>query len=132
MSPSPEQRRRFLVLGTREVRLAENGIICRVNLRHDEDAFWGEARDVDTELGRARAAGRATLNAAEPVVTGVQLALEGALVLAIFGRRHVIVGVEAVSERRFAHLTGIAPIELSVEDAACLATLDAIDRWLGG
>lgn len=78
--------------------------------------------------GRARA----VLHAAELAVPGACLALEGAQIVDLFGRRHVVVAIEAVNQRRTSRLPGIAALENAPEDAACLATLGAIDRWLAG
>lgn len=127
---SSVDRRRFLVLGNREVGLADHIVVCRVQLFCNDDPFWGEARDIDSDLGRTRAAARATLAAAEDAVRHVRLALEGAHTVRLFGRLHVVVSIEAVAGRRFVRLTGIAPAEPSLEDASCAATLDAVERWL--
>jgi hypothetical protein len=106
---------------------------CRVELRHGERTFDGEAREMDSPSGRARAAARATLAAAEQAAPGVQLGLEAISVVELFSRRYVAVSVEAVQRRDFALLAGMVTLDTqrAVEDAAVLATLRAIDRWLG-
>lgn len=124
------RRPRHLVFGTRELRLADNAVTCRVQLLRDREPFWGEARDLDTELGRARAAARATLDATSAAAPDVGLGLHGITLLDLFGGRYVILAVEAASDRRFGHLAGIAAVDASVDDAACLATLDAVERWV--
>lgn len=129
---TPRDARRFLVLDALETTRADHRATCRVRLRRLDKSFDGEARDLDTVTGRARAAARAVLHAAELAVPGACLALEGAQIVDLFGRRHVVVAIEAVNQRRTSRLPGIAALENAPEDAACLATLGAIDRWLAG
>lgn len=92
----------------------------------------GEAVELDTEAGRIRAAARATLAAAERAGDNLALGLEGSALIEMFGRRYVATSVEAAVDRRFATLSGLAPVDpaRSIEEAACLATLRAIDRWI--
>lgn len=104
--------------------------ICRVELLHEGDVVAAEAADLDTEAGRARAAARATLNAAEAAYPGRSLGLEGLRVVELGGRLHIALSVEAVSDRRTARLSAITAIDPSHEEAACLAALGAIERWL--
>lgn len=104
--------------------------ICRVELLHEGDVVAAEAADLDTEAGRARAAARATLNAAEAAYPGRSLGLEGLRVVELGGRLHIALSVEAVSDRRAARLSAITAIDPSHEEAACLAALGAIERWL--
>ena len=105
---------------------------CRVELKQGSRAFHGEAREMDSPTGRARAAARATLAAAEQVAPGIQLGLEGVTVIELFSRRYVAASVEAAYQREFVLLAGLVTLEpnRSVEDAAVLATLRAVDRWL--
>lgn len=105
---------------------------CRVQLRQGDRTFQGEAREMDSVTGRARAAARATLAAAEQASPGVQLGLEGIAVVDLFSRKYVVTSIEAALQRDFIMLAGMVSLEgqRSVEDAAVLATLRAIDRWL--
>jgi hypothetical protein len=105
---------------------------CRVELQQAGRTFSGEAREMDSATGRARAAARATLAAAEQAVPGIQLGLEGITVVDLFSRRYVAASVEAAYQREFALLSGLVALDAnrSVEDAAVLATLRAIDRWI--
>ncbi|HEY8483621.1 MAG TPA: hypothetical protein VIL13_03355 [Longimicrobiales bacterium] len=132
--PPPDEpavwRKRFLVFGGLEFHRAGSHITCRVEVFRLGEAFWGEAKELDSELGRARAAVLATLRAAEQASRGVHLGLEGVLVTHLFGHRYVVLSVEAASQRRFAHLSGIMRVEQSLEEAAALATLSAIERWI--
>jgi hypothetical protein len=104
--------------------------VCRVELLHGGDPVAAEATDLDTDAGRARAAARATLRAAETAYPGRSLGLEGLRVVDLGGRPHIALSVEAVSDRRSARLSAVAPIDPSYEEAACLAALGAIERWL--
>ena len=105
---------------------------CRVELQRGITLFHGEAREMDSPTGRARAAARATLAAAEHAVPGISLGLEAVTVVDLFSRRYVAASVEAAYRREFALLAGLVTLEQNraVEDAAVLATLRAIDRWI--
>jgi hypothetical protein len=128
--PTPLWQGRFLLLDEIQVERAEQRVSCHVRIIRRGDPFTGNARDIDTEHGRARAAAQATLNAAERATSGINLGLEGIYLLDLFGRRYTVLSIEAAVARRATQLPGIAPITDSVEDAACRATLGAIDRWL--
>jgi hypothetical protein len=127
---SPVWQGRFLVLTTLHVQRADNGVTCHVEIQRLGESFSAEARELDTPTGRARAAARAALIAAQLAAPGVELGLEGLIILEAFGRRYVALSIEAVSARRFTHLSGFACIDRSAEDAACFATLGAIERWI--
>jgi hypothetical protein len=87
---------------------------------------------MDSPTGRARAAARATLAAAESACPGISLGLEGLAIIDLFSRRYVVASIEAAHQRDFVMLAGLVTLEAnrSVEDTAVLATLRAIDRWL--
>lgn len=123
---------RFLVLADLGIARTGSRITARVAVGRGEERLEGEAVELDTEAGRARAAARATLAAAERAGPNLALGLEGLYLLDMFGRRYVAVSVEAAIERRFALLAGLVPIDpqRSPEEAACLAALHAIDRWI--
>jgi len=72
------------------------------------------------------------LTAAERAADNVALGLEGTILLDMFGRRYVAASVEAAVDRRFALLAGLVPVDpsRSIEEAACLAALRAVDRWI--
>lgn len=125
---------RFLILQDLTIERSGSHVTCRVVIARGDEMFSGEARELDTEAGRARAAARAALAAAEGAGEGAALALglEGTSLLDMFGRKYVAASVEAAVDRRFALLAGIVPIDpsRSVEEAACLAALRAVDRWI--
>jgi hypothetical protein len=125
---------RFLLL--QDIALNRSGahVTCRVQLVRDEFVATGEARELDSAAGRARAAASATLRAAENATESVALGLEAVTVTQLFGRSYAAVSVEASVGRRVAILSGIVAIEpaRAMEESVCLATLRAIDRWMGG
>jgi hypothetical protein len=129
-APPPLWRGRYLVLHALEVGRADHHVACTVQLLRRGSLVSGKAVELDSEAGRARAAARATLLAAEQAARGIRLGLEGVQVAEHFGRPYLVVSVEAAFARRFAHLPGIAPLDRSIEDAACFAVLSAIERWL--
>ncbi|HEY0672569.1 MAG TPA: hypothetical protein VGD27_09895 [Longimicrobiales bacterium] len=123
---------RFLVMAGLQLERSNQEVHCRVELRRGTASFQGEAREMDTPTGRARAAARATLAAAEYACPGITLGLEGVAIVDLFSRRYVAASVEAAQARNYALLAGLVTLEnnRAVEDAAVLATLRAIDRWL--
>lgn len=123
---------RFLVLHDFDVARAGARITCTVRIDRGTTVFEGESVELDTEAGRARAAARATLFAAERADPRLALGLEGTVILDMFGRKYVAASVEAALERRFALLAGLVPVDpgRSLEEAASLAALRAIDRWI--
>ncbi len=123
---------RFLIL--QDIGLTREGsrVTCYVRLAHEAGVVIGEASELDSEAGRARAAAVATLRAAESTTPGLVLGLEGLSVVSLFSRRYVAVAVEAAVRRRFATLSGLSPMDPArpLEEAACLAVLRAVDRWI--
>lgn len=123
---------RFLLLRGVQMERGNREIHCRVQLSRNEKIFHGEAREMDSPGGRARASARATLAAAEQVGRGVSLGLEGVAMVDLFSRSYVVVSVEAALDREVVLLAGLVTMEptRAIEDAAVLATLRAIDRWI--
>lgn len=124
---------RCLVL--QDISLNRSGahVTCRVQVMRDAVVAFGEARELDTTAGRARAAANATLRAAENATPDLALGLEAATLTPLFGRTYAAVSVEATIGRRAATLSGIVPVDpgRAAEEAICLATLRALDRWIG-
>jgi hypothetical protein len=124
---------RYLIL--QDVALSRMGshVSCRVQLLRGDVPVTGEAREMDTTAGRARAAASATLRAAENAADSLALGLEAAAFTEFFGRRFAVVSVEASIGRRAASLSGIVALDpaRAPEEFICMATLKAIDRWLG-
>lgn len=132
-SESPPQTwpGRFLILDAVDVQGSGGRVNCRVRLVRFDETFEGHADELDTELGRARAGARATLAAAEKASPSA-LGLEGIQLPTIFGRRYVVLSVEASAARRYVVLSGILALEgaRSLEEAAALASLRAIERFI--
>jgi hypothetical protein len=124
---------RLLLLQDIALSRAGAHVTCRVQLVRDDTSASGEARELDTAAGRLRAAAIATLRAAENTTENLALGLEAAGLIPLFGRSYAAVSVEASIGRRSATLCGIVAVEptRAPEEAACLATLRAIDRWIG-
>lgn len=133
VSPTATGGSRVLLLHDIDLHRSGSHVTCAVQLVRQGAMNTGEARELDTESGRARAAALATLHAAEASGENLALGLEGIAISEYFGRRYAIVSVEAAIGRRVATLSGIVPIDPSraAEEAVCLATLRAIDRWIG-
>ena len=123
---------RFLLLSGFQLERANREIHCRVQLSQGGRIYHGEAREMDSPSGCARASARATLAAAEQVASNINLGLEGVAIVDLFSRSYVVVSVEAAQDRNFVLLAGLVTLEANraVEDAAILATLRAIDRWI--
>lgn len=128
--PPPAWHGRFLVLDGVDVRRSEGRVLCTVRLKRLGESFSAEVSELDTPQGRARAAARAALLAAEKSGEGVGLSLEGVVIQEHFGREYVLAFVEGVAHRRFASLSGILAVESSLETAATLAILRAVERWV--
>jgi hypothetical protein len=130
---TPAQRSgRFLVLDNVELHKSSSRVTCIVKLQRSGESFRGEASELDTNSGRLRAAARATLAAAAQAVDTVSFGLEGAACVELFSRRYIVVSIEAAHRRQFILLSGIIASESArfPEEAAALATLRAIDRWI--
>lgn len=133
IATSPAVTGRFLLL--QDLTLTRTGahVTCRIQLVRENELVSGEARELDSSTGRARAAANATLRAAENATEGLALGLEAAIITPLFGRDYAVVSIEASIGRRIATLAAIVRVDPArpPEEAACLATLRAIDRWIG-
>ena len=112
-----------------EVHRADHHVRCTVRLRAGVRATEGSGEEPDTRSGRARAAARACLRAAEALDPDLRLGLEGLRVFDLFGHDAVIVLVEATAARSHAILPGVGLEERSIEEAACTATIAALRSW---
>ncbi len=129
---SPGSPTRYLLLHELSIGRSTGRVTVSVQVACRGEVYRGEASELDTEAGRIRAAVRATLAAAQLVTDQVALGLEATAALDVFGRRFVAVSVEATAGRRLTSLHGFVgfDIQRSVEEAAILATLRAIERWI--
>jgi hypothetical protein len=112
-----------------DVHRTEGRAECAVRLRSGDREMSGTASEPDTHSGRARAAVRATLAAAEALDPDFRFGLEGLRTLDLFGHQAVIVLLDATAGRNHARLPGTALLDRSVEQAAALAALHALRAW---
>jgi len=127
--PSSERR---LILGNVHIeRAAGQKVTCRIDLSDAEGVFTGEAEGPDFEKARMEVAATAVLEAAQQAAgTGVILALKGIDTVGVFGQTFVLASVNGSLRRDSASLAGVVRVRDSVEEAAVLACLQAINRWI--
>lgn len=125
---------RRLVLGNVHIeRAAGQKVTCRVDLAREDSVFTGEAEGPDFERARMEVAATAALEAAQQGASDdVSLALQGIDSVGAFGQSFVLVAVSGSVRRDTESLTGVVRVRDSVEEAAVLACLKAINRWIGG
>jgi hypothetical protein len=102
---------------------------CRVTIRRYNDVFSGTGTGPSTALGRAQAAASAVFSAVAHARRNQALGLEGVNVVESHGRSYVLVAAHAITGRSSVPLTGIAALHRSPEEAAILASLQAMNRW---
>lgn len=112
-----------------EVHSTANRLECIVHLRGPTRTVTGSATEPDTPAGRARAVARATLAAIEIIDPDLRLGLHGTSRHDLFGFDALTVLVEASRGRTHAQLPGVQIVDRSVEQAAALATLQALRNW---
>jgi len=122
-----------LVLGNVRIeRAAGQKVTCRVDLAREDSVFTGEAEGPDFERARMEVAATAALEAAQQGASGdVSLALQGIDSVGAFGQSFVLVAVSGSVRRDTESLAGVVQVRDSVEEAAVLACLKAINRWIG-
>jgi hypothetical protein len=133
-SPAPAvSTDRRLVLGNVHIeRAAGQTVTCRVDLAHDDSVFTGEAKGPDFEKARMEVAATAALEAAQQASgESVLLSLQGIDSVGAFGQSFVLASVNGTVRRQSESLAGVVRVRESVEEAAVLACLQAINRWTG-
>ncbi len=113
-------------------RLRPNRIRCRVEIAFGEAVTVGEAEVLDGAGAALVVTARAVLasfRTANPV-NAEPVELEGVRAIELAGQSYVIAGVRAVEPRNVHYLAGAAVIESSGEEAAALATIDAVEQWI--
>lgn len=118
-----------LSLDALDVHRIDNRVECTVRIRAGGRTSSGTATEPDTRTGRARAAARATLTAADALDPDLRLGLHGARLADLFGFDTLSVLVEASLGRTHVQLPGTALLQRSIEHAAALATLQALRSW---
>lgn len=123
---------RRLVLGNVHIeRAAGQKVTCRVDLADADKVFTGEAEGPDFEKARMEVAATALLEAAQQATgDSVILALQGIDAIGAFGQSFVLAAVNGTVRRESASLAGVVRVRDSVEEAAVLACLQAINRWI--
>lgn len=136
LQPEPEPEaasateRRLLLAGLHVDRRAGERVLCRVQLRDGEETHEGQAQGPDYSKSRLDVAAQAVLNALAKVTEGERtFAVEGVAQIDLYGRRLIVVLVQAFAGRSKATLPGIAEIGDSLEEAVVLACLGATNRW---
>lgn len=107
-------------------------IRCRVEIGFGQRAVVGEAEIVDGAGAGLEVTARAVLAAlrnADPDGAGA-IELEGVRTIELAGRSYVMAGVRAVELRGVQHLAGVTVVQGSGEEAAALATVQAVEQWL--
>jgi len=126
--PVPAERVRFA--GIRTHTHSARSVACEVRLSLDGTDYVGHAEAPDTESGRLGAAARATFAALEAALGEAPALLEGVVAVDADAGRYVLVLARGARGRDGAQLVGTARMRGAVEDAAVMATLQALDRWL--
>ena len=131
-APATSSDRRLVLGNVRIERAAGQKVTCQVDLSHEDSVFTGEAQGPDFEKARMEVAATAALEAAQQA-TGdtVRLALQGIDSVGAFGQSFVLAAVSGSVRREASDLAGVVRVRDSVEEAAVLACLQAINRWVG-
>ena len=130
-APEPARDRRLVLGNVRIERAAGQKVTCRVDLADADKVFTGEAEGPDFEKARMEVAATALLEAAQLATDdGVILALQGIDAIGAFGQSFVLAAVNGTVRRESASLAGVVRVRDSVEEAAVLACLQAINRWI--
>lgn len=130
-APEPARERRLILGNVRIERAAGQKVTCRVDLSDADATFTGEAEGPDFEKARMEVAATAVLEAAQMATKeDVILALQGIDTVGAFGQSYVLAAVNGAVRRDSAPLAGVVRVRDSVEEAAVLACLQAINRWI--
>lgn len=114
----------FQPAGSRRVQ-----VVVTVKPRGGE-TVQGEARTADTQKARLQASARAALGAVERILTESTFELEGVRLVEAFETVFAFAGVTAVEGRSTLLLAGSCEVGDQPEQAAALAVLDALNRWI--
>lgn len=131
-APAPERARGRLVFVSYDARTQPNHeTLCRVTVRQDRDEYTGSATGTSTTHGRAQSAARALFSA---ITDGRELdnfVLDDVALVQALGRTFILVAAHAQQGRDLLPLTGVALLARAPEEAAILASLQAVNRWTG-
>ena len=104
--------------------------VCHVTVARGREHYTGSGVGPSTPLGRAQAAARGLFAALQTARDAQDLMLENAALIEAHGRTFVLVAAQSVQGRRTESLTGVAVLQRSPEEAAILASLQAVNRFL--
>ncbi len=103
-----------------------------MDLTHEDSVFTGEAEGPDFAKARMEVAATAALEAAQHASgDSVLLSLQGIDSVGAFGQNFVLAAVNGSVRRDSESLAGVVRVRDSIEEAAVLACLQAINRWTG-
>jgi hypothetical protein len=126
----PDRPRGRLVFMSYDARTQPNHeMLCRVTVRHDKEQFSGTATGSSTTLGRAQAAARALFSAITEGREMDNFVLDDVALVQSLGRSFILVSAHAQDGRELLPLTGVALLTRAPEEAAILASLQAVNRW---
>ena len=124
-------RRRYIFRSSEWTRVSPRLFRCGVTIVSSRGEFNGEAEGPEIPGVRSEIAAKATLDALNRAEgEHIALALKGSRVLRIFESPLVVVGLYGMNTGESTPLVGACLVRHSVEQAAILATLQAVDRWL--
>ncbi|MEO5509308.1 MAG: hypothetical protein ABIV28_00770 [Longimicrobiales bacterium] len=123
---------RFVYVGF-DVRNATNReTVCHVTVRRAREHYIGTGTGASTPQGRALAAAKGLIASIATARDRSDLALEDVAIVESHGKTFVLVAAHVLMRRETTALTGTAIMVRSPEEAAILASLQAINRWLTG
>lgn len=122
--------KRFVFVGHDVRNDATRETVCHVTIAREREHYTGKGRGASSPQGRAQAAARGLVAALATARAAEDLLFEHATVVEAHGRSYVLVSVQALVGRRTEPLTGVAWLQRSPEEAAVLAGLQAVNRWL--
>jgi hypothetical protein len=121
---------RFVYVGF-DVRNATNReTVCHVTVRREREHYIGTGSGASTPQGRALAAAKGLISAIATARDKGDIALEDVAIVEAHGRSFVMVAAHVLMRRETIALTGVSQLVRSPEEAAILASLQAINRWL--
>jgi hypothetical protein len=126
----PDRPRGRLVYMSYDARTQPNHeVTCRVSVRRENEQYTGTATGTTTPLGRAQTAARALFSAITEGREIDNFVLDDVGLVQAHGRNFVLVAAHAIHGREPQPLTGVALLTRAPEEAAILASLQAVNRW---
>jgi hypothetical protein len=116
-----------------EMEPIDRGLRCRITIALGDERFQGVAESAAGFIAEAELAARVTLDALRSARTPPEpLQLQGASVIDIAGRPHVVVSLSVWNGNEFEPLAGAEPIRDSIAEAAARAVLGSMIAHMGG